>query len=136
MLRTVCEQLNSWKAAGIEPRPVAVNLSARQFQQRNLDSVIAAILSETMIDADLLELELTESMLMKDPEEAVRTLEALRAYGVALAVDDFGTAIRVLRIYSVFRSMRSRSIGRSFATSPPNRMTPASPWPSSPWRTV
>jgi diguanylate cyclase (GGDEF)-like protein/PAS domain S-box-containing protein len=91
VLRTVCEQLTRWKAAGILTRPVAVNLSARQFQQKNLDSVIAAILAETRVDADLLELELTESMLMKDPEEARQTLEALRAYGVALAVDDFGT---------------------------------------------
>jgi diguanylate cyclase (GGDEF)-like protein/PAS domain S-box-containing protein len=91
VLRTVCEQLNCWRAAGIAPRPVAVNLSARQFQQRNLDEMIAGILAETRVDADLLELELTESMLMRDPEEAVHTLEALRTYGVALAVDDFGT---------------------------------------------
>jgi diguanylate cyclase (GGDEF)-like protein/PAS domain S-box-containing protein len=113
VLRTVCEQLNSWKAAGIAPRPVAVNLSARQFQQRNLDSVIAAILRDTQVDADLLELELTESMLMRDPEEAVHTLEALRAYGVALAVDDFGTGYSSLSYLQRF-PLDALKIDRAF----------------------
>jgi diguanylate cyclase (GGDEF)-like protein len=113
VLRTVCEQVNSWKAAGIEPRPVAVNLSARQFQQRDLDSVIAAILEETKVDADLLELELTESMLMRDPEEAVRTLEALRGYGVALAVDDFGTGYSSLSYLQRF-PLDALKIDRAF----------------------
>jgi diguanylate cyclase (GGDEF)-like protein/PAS domain S-box-containing protein len=113
VLRTVCNQLNSWKSAGIEPRPVAVNLSARQFQQRDLDSVIAVILDETKVDADLLELELTESMLMKDPEEAVATLEALRAYGVALAVDDFGTGYSSLAYLQRF-PLDALKIDRAF----------------------
>jgi diguanylate cyclase (GGDEF)-like protein/PAS domain S-box-containing protein len=113
VLRTVCNQLNTWKAAGIAPRPVAVNLSARQFQQRDLDSVIAVILDETKVDADLLELELTESMLMKDPEEAVATLEALRAYGVALAVDDFGTGYSSLSYLQRF-PLDALKIDRAF----------------------
>src|ERR1700722_1472765 len=113
VLRTVCEQVISWKAAGIEPRPVAVNLSARQFQQRDLDSVIAAILEDTQVDADLLELELTESMLMRDPEEAVRTLEALRGYGVALAVDDFGTGYSSLSYLQRF-PLDALKIDRAF----------------------
>jgi diguanylate cyclase (GGDEF)-like protein/PAS domain S-box-containing protein len=113
VLRTVCEQLNSWKAAGIGPRPVAVNLSARQFQQRDLDSVIAAILDDTKVDADLLEIELTESMLMRDPEEAVRTLEALRGYGVALAVDDFGTGYSSLSYLQRF-PLDALKIDRAF----------------------
>ena len=113
VLRTVCNQLNSWKSAGIEARPVAVNLSARQFQQRDLDSVIAVILDETKVDADLLELELTESMLMKDPEEAVATLEALRAYGVALAVDDFGTGYSSLAYLQRF-PLDALKIDRAF----------------------
>ena len=113
VLRTVCNQLNSWKAAGIAPRPVAVNLSARQFQQRDLDSVIAVILSETKVDADLLELELTESMLMRDPEEAVVTLEALRTYGVALAVDDFGTGYSSLSYLQRF-PLDALKIDRAF----------------------
>jgi diguanylate cyclase (GGDEF)-like protein/PAS domain S-box-containing protein len=91
VVRTVCEQLLHWQAAGIAPRPVAVNLSARQFQQRQLDASIAAILADTGVAPQLLELELTESVLMSDADEATRTLDALRSQGVRLAVDDFGT---------------------------------------------
>ncbi|MEW6705148.1 MAG: EAL domain-containing protein [Pseudomonadota bacterium] len=91
VVRTVCEQISRWQAEGITPRRVAVNLSARQFQQRHLDASIAAILAETGIAHDLLELELTESMLMSDADEALRILHALRAQGVRISVDDFGT---------------------------------------------
>jgi EAL domain-containing protein (putative c-di-GMP-specific phosphodiesterase class I) len=113
VLRSVSEQLARWKAAGIVPRPVAVNLSARQFQQQNLDSVIAAILAETNVESGLLELELTESMLMKDPEEAVRILKALRAYGVRLAVDDFGTGYSSLSYLQRF-PLDALKIDRTF----------------------
>ena len=113
VLRSVAEQLARWKAAGIVPRPVAVNLSARQFQQQNLDSVIAAILAETNVESGLLELELTESMLMKDPEEAVRILKALRAYGVRLAVDDFGTGYSSLSYLQRF-PLDALKIDRTF----------------------
>jgi EAL domain-containing protein (putative c-di-GMP-specific phosphodiesterase class I) len=91
VLRTVCEQLARWQAAGVMPRPVAVNLSARQLQQGKLDTTIAAILADTGIDPGLLELELTESVLMSDADEAVRMLKTLRSYGLRLSIDDFGT---------------------------------------------
>ncbi|HEX6705031.1 MAG TPA: EAL domain-containing protein [Albitalea sp.] len=91
VVRTVCEQLVQWRAQGLAVRPVAVNLSARQFQQRNLDASIATILENTGVDGALLELELTESMLMTDPDAAVRMLANVRACGVRLSVDDFGT---------------------------------------------
>ena len=91
VLRTVCEQLAAWQAAGLSPRPVAINLSARQFQQGELDKTIAALLADTGIDPGLLELELTESVLMSDGDEAVRMLNAIRGYGVRLSIDDFGT---------------------------------------------
>ena len=91
VVRTVCEQLGRWRAAGLALRPVAVNMSARQFHQEDLDAVIGGILQATGIDPPLLELELTESMLMSDPEAAVITLKNLKAYGVRLSVDDFGT---------------------------------------------
>lgn len=91
VLLQACRQIEGWRAQGIEPRPVAVNLSARQFQQKNLDEVIARVLKETGIDPAHLELELTESMLMHDAAEAARTLQTLKNYGIRLAVDDFGT---------------------------------------------
>jgi len=91
VLRTACRQIAAWPGRGITPRPIAVNLSARQFRMENLDTMVARILTETGVDPQLLELELTESLLMDNPEQTVLTLGNLRRYGVRLAVDDFGT---------------------------------------------
>jgi len=91
VLRTACAQIGHWQAQGMPPRPVAVNLSARQFQDKNLGLVIAAIIADSGIDPGLLEIELTESMLMNNAEEATRTLNEINAGGVRLAMDDFGT---------------------------------------------
>lgn len=91
VLQTVCEQIAFWSARGLTPRPVAVNLSARQFRMEDLDGMVARIVKSTGIEPSLLELELTESLLMHDPEQAVRTLRNLERFGVRLAVDDFGT---------------------------------------------
>ncbi len=113
VVRTVCEQLARWQTDGAQPRPVAVNLSARQFQQRDLDAVIANILRDTGIDPGLLEFELTESMLMHDPEEAVRMLKTMRAYGVRLSVDDFGTGYSSLAYLKRF-PLDALKIDRAF----------------------
>ncbi|HWA37834.1 MAG TPA: EAL domain-containing protein [Burkholderiales bacterium] len=91
VLRSACEQLALWRAQGLEPGPIAVNLSARQFEQEALDAVVGEILRDTNVEPALLELELTESMLMKNAERAAQTLGNLRRYGVRLSVDDFGT---------------------------------------------
>jgi diguanylate cyclase (GGDEF)-like protein len=91
IVRTVCEQIKSWASQGISPRPVAINLSARQFQQNNLDGFVKSIIDEMGIDPDLLEFELTESLVMTDAEAATRTLKNLKSCGVRLAIDDFGT---------------------------------------------
>jgi EAL domain-containing protein (putative c-di-GMP-specific phosphodiesterase class I)/CheY-like chemotaxis protein len=91
VLQTVCTQIKEWQRQGIEPRPVSVNVSARQFQQKNLDVVISRIIRDAGIDSALVKLELTESLLMKDAEETVRMLTSLKASGVTLSVDDFGT---------------------------------------------
>jgi diguanylate cyclase (GGDEF)-like protein/PAS domain S-box-containing protein len=91
VLQTVCEQIKAWQRKGIKPRPVSVNVSARQFQQKDLDAVISRIIQGAGIDPALIELELTESLLMKDAEETVRVLTSLKVSGVTLSVDDFGT---------------------------------------------
>jgi len=70
---------------------VAVNLSARQFMQPDLTERIAGILTETGLEAEALELEVTESMVMHDPQRAAVILERLKDMGVAIAIDDFGT---------------------------------------------
>jgi diguanylate cyclase (GGDEF)-like protein/PAS domain S-box-containing protein len=91
VVRQVCEQIRAWRIAGLKACPVAINLSARQFNQNDLDASIARILGETGIDPNLLEFELTESILMSDSEDAVRVLDNMKRCGIRLSVDDFGT---------------------------------------------
>jgi diguanylate cyclase (GGDEF)-like protein/PAS domain S-box-containing protein len=91
ILNAVCAQIRQWEQQGLEPRPVAVNLSARQFQVKNLAEVVGRALHEHRIAPELLKLELTESLLMSDAEESVQTLHQLKILGVQLSVDDFGT---------------------------------------------
>jgi diguanylate cyclase (GGDEF)-like protein len=91
VLRTACAQSKSWQGAGFAPLSLAVNLSARQFQQQNLSEMVVRILQETGLNAHDLKLELTESSIMKNAESAVRTLGELKAMGVKIAIDDFGT---------------------------------------------
>ncbi|MGK5026626.1 bifunctional diguanylate cyclase/phosphodiesterase [Janthinobacterium sp. RB2R34] len=91
VLRTACAQTRAWQLAGHGQLRVAVNLSARQFKQRNLLHAVAAVLMETGLDASCLELELTESMVMHDVEQATAIMGNLKALGVQLSIDDFGT---------------------------------------------
>ena len=91
VLRTACAQAKSWLDAGSPPLLLAVNLSARQFQQPDLIARIQAILTDTGWPVACLELEITESTLMEQGQQAVTTLMALKELGVRLAIDDFGT---------------------------------------------
>src|SRR5258706_242727 len=91
VLRTACAQIKAWQAAGLKVPPISVNLSARQFEQRNLKGAVANILGDTKVDPSLVEFEITESLLMNDPEGAARTLHDLKDSGVKLSMDDFGT---------------------------------------------
>jgi diguanylate cyclase (GGDEF)-like protein/PAS domain S-box-containing protein len=91
VVRTVCEQIKNWQEQGVELHPISINLSARQFQQQDLEKLIGKTLEATRIDPRLLELELTESVLMKEAETAASTLGNLKAFGVQISMDDFGT---------------------------------------------
>src|SRR6267142_2206681 len=91
VLRTACVQIKAWQAAGLKVPPISVNLSARQFEQKNLKGADGRILGETKVDPSLVEFEITESLLMNDPEGAARTLHDLKDSGVKLSMDDFGT---------------------------------------------
>src|SRR5947209_7239757 len=93
--------------------PVAVNLSARQFRQHDLEQRIRAIVSAAGIDPSLIELEITESQLMHDPDHAIRVLHALGAAGVRIAIDDFGTGYSSLAYLTRF-PLASLKIDRSF----------------------
>jgi diguanylate cyclase (GGDEF)-like protein/PAS domain S-box-containing protein len=91
VLRTACRQMREWRDAGLPLRRIAVNLSARQFRHPDLVRRIAAILEETGLPARHLELEVTESMMMQNPESAAEILSQLKAMGATIAIDDFGT---------------------------------------------
>ena len=91
VLRTACAQAKRWHEMGLNACRVAVNLSAVQFHRQNLCEVIQQVLLETGLEANLLELEITESTIMKDVDGAVQTLQNLKKIGVRLSVDDFGT---------------------------------------------
>ena len=91
ILRTACVQNKAWQDAGLMPLCVSVNFSARQFQQPTFIADVAHILKETNLDPRWLELELTESSIMKDPEAAIEKLHELKLMGIKVAVDDFGT---------------------------------------------
>jgi EAL domain-containing protein (putative c-di-GMP-specific phosphodiesterase class I)/CheY-like chemotaxis protein len=111
--REACRQIASWQQAGLEVPPVAVNLSARQFQQKNLVGMMRDILGESGVGAALLQFEITESLLMNDPEGAVRTLLGLKELGVMLSVDDFGTGYSSLAYLKRF-PLDALKIDRAF----------------------
>jgi diguanylate cyclase (GGDEF)-like protein len=91
VMRTACAQNQAWQRAGLGRLRVAVNLSARQFAQKNLAESIMNVLDETGLAAQDLEIELTESLVMTDVERAVGVLRDLKEIGVQLSIDDFGT---------------------------------------------
>lgn len=91
VLRQACMQVKAWQDAGLGELRIGVNLSARQFVQRDLAQSVATILAETGLRPACLELELTESLVMSDIDRAIAILSELRALGVLLSLDDFGT---------------------------------------------
>jgi diguanylate cyclase (GGDEF)-like protein len=91
VLRQACEQAQAWVDAGLPPATVAVNVSAREFRDDSFLDGLSVVLDDTGLDPRSLELELTESVLMKHPESAASILQTLRQRGVQVAIDDFGT---------------------------------------------
>lgn len=91
VLNEACRQASAWLAEGVDLSRMAVNISTRQFAQANFAEKVAQILEETGLAASKLELEMTESLLMSQAEDAVCMLQALKALGVGLSIDDFGT---------------------------------------------
>ncbi len=113
-LRRVCERARRWSDQGM-PLSVAVNLSASQFHEPKLATEVASILRSTGVQASTLEIEITESMVMKDPDRAVGIMEALRKMGVRLAIDDFGTghsSLGYLKRFPIDRLKVDRSFVR------------------------
>ena len=113
VLRTACAQNKAWQDEGLPPLRVAVNLSARQFQQENLVERVAGILEETRLDPQWLELEITESVVMEDVEFTAKILQELRAMGVQISIDDFGTGYSSLGYLKKF-PINTLKIDQSF----------------------
>jgi diguanylate cyclase (GGDEF)-like protein len=102
VMRTACLQNKLWQDAGLTPLTLSVNFSARQFQQASFIEDVARILKDTNLDPRWLELELTESSIMKDPEEAIEKLHELKLMGIKVAIDDFGTGYSSLNYLKRF----------------------------------
>ncbi|MGB7336978.1 MAG: EAL domain-containing protein [Salaquimonas sp.] len=90
VIETACKQIKTFAAAGIKI-PVAVNISMQQFEKKDFSEIVLSLLKKTGADPTLLELEITESMAMNDPDVALGHIEVLKAKGVRFAIDDFGT---------------------------------------------
>lgn len=91
VVREACRQARAWQLQGLPPLRVAVNLSPSQFRQGDIGSIIRDALDQAGLEARFLEVELTESAVMSDPEESISILEKLSEMGVLVSVDDFGT---------------------------------------------
>lgn len=124
VLRQACRQNRMWQLSGLPKIPVAVNLSAIQFKQKNLVEEVERVLAETGLDAASLEFELTESMLMEDSPDILRTLDGLRLLGVRLAIDDFGTghsSLALLKRFPIDKLKIDRTFVRDIASDPDDR---------------
>ena len=114
-LREACQQMAVWrkKFDNYSELTISVNLSAKQFVQRNLVEEIRLLLEEFQLPAETLKLEITESTVMGDPAAAVRMLEEIKALGISLAIDDFGTGYSSLSYLHRF-PLDTLKIDRSF----------------------
>jgi len=102
VLREACKQAKEWMNAGLPVKTIAVNISGMQFRNEKFLHDVFAILSDTGLDPACLELELTESVLIKRADTAVSVLQSLRARGVQIAIDDFGTGYSSLSYLTKF----------------------------------
>jgi diguanylate cyclase (GGDEF)-like protein/PAS domain S-box-containing protein len=120
VLRVACSQASAWQKSGIAV-PVTVNLSGRQFVDGSLASTIITTVDETGLSPSLLELEITEGVVMHNPQTATRTLEKVNDYGVRIAIDDFGTgysSLSNLKSYPIDTIKIDRSFVRDITTDP------------------
>ena len=115
VMNQACTQIKTWHDAGLPEVTVAVNLSARQFQSMDLVDMVQRVIESSGIDPRLLELELTESLLMRNADETIGVLRRLRSMGVSLSVDDFGTGYSSLSYLKRF-PLNTVKIDRSFVS--------------------
>jgi diguanylate cyclase (GGDEF)-like protein len=120
-LEEACRQLKRWREAGFAVVPVSVNVSSAQFREANLLQVVSDALTRHGVEPHLLELELTESLLLTEGEQAALALRDLRAFGIGIALDDFGTgysALSYLNRFPIDVLKMDRSLLREIESSP------------------
>ena len=123
VLQEACAQMARWKTQGLELQ-VAVNLSFKQFRANNLVPFVSQVLLDHDLDEQYLTLELTESLVMDNPEQAVKTLNQLIALGVKLSIDDFGTgysSLSYLKRFPLHELKIDRSFLKDMTTDPEDR---------------
>jgi EAL domain-containing protein (putative c-di-GMP-specific phosphodiesterase class I) len=113
VLRTACAQARKWQDEGLPPVPLAVNVSAVQFRQQGFRDLISRVLTETGLECQYLELELTESLLLSNADMTSSVLRELKDMGLKLAIDDFGTGYSSLSYLKQFPFSKLK-IDRSF----------------------
>ncbi|WFU12613.1 EAL domain-containing protein (plasmid) [Rhizobium sp. CB3090] len=119
VLRKACGQAKKWQEQGLPPVKIGVNMSARQFQEHGMTRQVAAALAESGLEPQWLEIEVTESLLMRDVQGAIMKMHELNALGVSLAIDDFGTGYSSLSTLKRFPLSRLK-IDRSFIADIPD----------------
>jgi EAL domain-containing protein (putative c-di-GMP-specific phosphodiesterase class I) len=121
VVREACRQARAWVDAGLPPVTMSVNVSARQFEEARLVERVAAALRDSRLAPELLELEVTESLIMRDLQKSVARMRELEAMGVALSIDDFGTgysSLSSLKSFPISRLKIDKSFVRELADNP------------------
>jgi len=119
VLRTACAQSRAWQDAGLPPLRMAINLSAQQFWAGDLVEKVKSALDDSGLAAEWLELELTESLILEDAERIIATMHKLKALGISLSLDDFGTgfsSLSYLRRFPIDRIKIDQSFVRDITT--------------------
>lgn len=124
VLRTAVQQTKKWIVEGISPMVIAVNLSAVQFRQPNLITLVTTILEEMQVPHEYLELELTEAVTMHDPKAAIEIMNQLHDQGIRMSIDDFGTgysSLSYLKRFKVYKLKIDQSFIRDITTDSDDR---------------
>ncbi|QOP41949.1 sensor domain-containing phosphodiesterase [Sulfurimonas marina] len=113
VMKTAVQQLKNWQTKGLHDVSISVNLSAVQFNQANLQHNIIQLLDESALPANYLEIELTESAIMSNPETAINIINQLHSLGIKISIDDFGTGYSSLSYLKKFKAYKLK-IDQSF----------------------
>jgi len=124
VLRTAIQQTKAWMDGGFTPMIIAVNLSAIQFRQKNLLTLVTDILEEVQLPPEYLELELTEAVTMHDPESVIDVMNKFHEQGIRMSIDDFGTgysSLSYLKQFKVYKLKIDQSFIRDISDNPDDR---------------